>query len=186
MNTIDALVIIDMQKAYFETEPLANQKTRLATNCNQLVEYFTQQHKPIFMVRTVHQRDRSTWTLSMLEDNQGYLFEGDEHTEAIDELDELDAKRAIEVIKLRDSAFFETNLKELLDESRIKSIAICGVSTQNCILQTAVDAYSYNLRVTIVKDAIASTEPSFQDTVLRMLAKDYRQDIVRVDDIISA
>jgi nicotinamidase-related amidase len=183
MNTIDALVIIDMQKAYFETEPLVNQKTLLAASCNQLVEYFTQQHKPIFMVRTVHQRDRSTWTLSMLEDNQGYLFEGDKHTEAIDELD---AKGAIEVIKLRDSAFFETNLKELLDESRIKSIAICGVSTQNCILQTAVDAYSYNLRVTIVEDAIASTEPSFQDTVLRMLAKDYRQDIVRVDDIILA
>lgn len=118
----------------------------------------------------------------MLEDHQGYLFEGDEHTELVDELD---VRGATEVIKLRDSAFFETNLKELLDERHIGSIAICGVSTQNCILQTAVDAYSYNLRVTIVEDAIASTEPGFQDTVLRMLAKDYRQDIVRVKDIVT-
>lgn len=180
MNEIDALVIVDMQKAYFEAEPLKSQRRQLATLCNQLIDAFTTQQKPIYMVRTVHQRDQSTWTLSMLNDQQGYLFEGDEHTELIDELEDVNS---VEIIKLRDSAFFETNLIDKLRQRNVKHVAICGVSTQNCILQTAVDAYSYNLRVTIVKDAIGSTEPKFQDMVVEMLKNDYRQNIKHTSDL---
>lgn len=42
---------------------------------------------PVFVITMVHSRDRSTWTLSMLEDDQGCLFSGDPGTELIHEIE---------------------------------------------------------------------------------------------------
>ncbi len=178
-----ALLVIDMQEAFFEQPSLASQKERVVEHCNKLIRHFNKQAMPVFLVHTEHTLTHETWTLNMLDDKQGYLFAGDEHTRVVAGLLVGKAKH---IVKIRDSAFFKTNLHHQLESLGVRHVVICGVSTQNCILQTAVDAYSYNFRVIVASDAIATHEPTLHEPALDLLERDYRQQIIDTDTIIAS
>lgn len=170
--TQTALVIVDMQKAYFRNDALEAARDELTSTCNELIDQARRRDIPVFNVVTKHARDRSTWTLNMLDDGEGYLFEDDEDVEVVDGLQ---IEKAIEVVKTRDSAFFDTTLYEELKQRNIETVVIAGVSTHTCIFQTAADAYAHNLRVVLAGDAIASHEPSLHQGALDLLWQEYRQ-----------
>ena len=73
-----ALLVIDMQNAYFEAPELAAQQEQLVASCNRLLEGFKAGGHKALMVGTEHERDKSTWTLNMLDDDQGFIFRGSE------------------------------------------------------------------------------------------------------------
>jgi maleamate amidohydrolase len=58
------------------------------------------------------------------------------------------------LVKKRPSAFMGTALLELLAERGIDSVLLAGGSTSNCVRATCVDAMSYNLRATVIEDAV--------------------------------
>lgn len=58
--------------------------------------------------------------------------------------------------KTRYSAFSGTDLEIRLREREIEEIHIVGVSTDICVLHTAVDAYNKGFKIVIHKDACAS------------------------------
>lgn len=167
-----ALLIIDMQKAFFEDDSLGRQQETLVGACNSAIADARESGNPVYVIRTVHQRDKSTWTLSMLDDDQGFLFSGTEQAEPVDGLD-IDGFP--ELVKTRDSAFFGTDLLQRLRNLGIDTVALAGVSTQNCIAQTGADAYANNVRVVYAKDAIASTNDEYAHHVLTVLVDEYRQ-----------
>ena len=176
-----ALVIIDMQKAYFNNDALKQQQASLTDACNQLINYAHAQDMPVYNVRTQHKRDTSTWTLNMLEDEQGYLFEGDNDCENVAGLQ---TEQTIEILKTRDSAFYKTSLEDLLRIRNIDKLIICGVSTHTCVSMTAADAYAANIKVTLITDAIASHNPSLHEPALYLLQDEYRQTAKTVNDLI--
>jgi nicotinamidase-related amidase len=167
-----ALLVIDMQKVYFESPILHARQAKLVAACNQLIGYCQSRGDPVVIVRTEHEPDHSTWTLNMLDDQQGYLFKGDEQTNM---LDDLQTSNLPVMTKTRDSAFFATDLVERLRILGVERLIIAGVSTHTCIAQTAADAYAANLRVVLAKDAIATHRPEFHDTTLELLWMEYRQ-----------
>lgn len=167
-----ALVLVDMQNAFFEDPRLERRQERLLGHCNDLVAAARGGGMPVFNIRTIHKRDKSTWTLSMLDDDQGFLFEGTTQTY---NLSGLDTTGSIEVIKHRDSSFWGTDLLHQLNRHHIDSMVLAGVSSHTCIASTASDAYAANLRVALAIEAMASTDPEFENTTLRLLEKEYRQ-----------
>lgn len=169
-----ALVLVDMQNAFFEDQRLETRRERLIGHCNDLVAAARRGAMPIFNVRTIHKRDKSTWTLSMLDDDQGFLFEGTPQTH---NLSGLDTRDAIEVIKHRDSSFWGTDLLQQLRRHHIDSIVLAGVSSHTCIASTASDAYAANLRVALAYEAVASTDPGFENAALKFLKNEYRQEL---------
>lgn len=177
-----ALLIIDMQNAYFNNEALEQKRTELTVACNKLISAAGQRNIPVFNVVTEHKRDRSTWTLNMLEDGQGYLFEGDDDAANIDGL-KLDS--AMRVAKTRDSAFYDTTLHALLHDKDIDTVILVGVSTHTCMMQTAADAYAHNYKVLIAKDAVATHAPAFHENALALLKKEYRQDVYESIELIE-
>ncbi|MDH5750084.1 MAG: isochorismatase family protein [Rhodospirillales bacterium] len=60
----------------------------------------------------------------------------------------------IVVNKSKPSAFFSTPLMNYLTLLQVDQVIITGGSTSGCVRATAVDAYSNNLRVTVVEDAV--------------------------------
>lgn len=62
-----------------------------------------------------------------------------------------------------------------LNRHHIDSMVLAGVSSHTCIASTASDAYAANLRVALAIEAMASTDPEFENTTLRLLEKEYRQ-----------
>lgn len=177
-----ALLLIDMQEGFFETEDLAQHRARLASACNKLAAAARKAGLPVIAVRTVHKKDKSTWTLKMLEDDQGYLFEGTGQARI---LPELDLAGSIELIKRRDSAFWATELLTLLLQHRVASLILAGVSSETCIAATATDAFSANLPVFLALDALASADPDFEDVTLKFLEEHYRQRILSSEQLIA-
>ena len=177
-----ALLVIDMQNAYFNNDALEQQRSALVLSCNDLIAQAIKQNIPVINIVTEHKRDKSTWTLNMLDDGEGYLFEGDNET-AVDDV--LELVGATTIVKTRDSAFYGTDLYTLLDEKDIESVILAGVSTHSCIMQTAADAYAHNLRVILAHDAIASHDPDFEEMTYGLLAQEYRQKICSNAEILS-
>lgn len=175
-----ALVIIDMQKAFFESEPLKTRQGGLVASCNELISSAHNHNIPIYTVRTIHSRSRDTWTLNMLDDDQGFLFPDEEKSSYVDGLDTDDSK---EIIKTRDSSFWQTDLLSLLRSQGIETIVLCGVSTQLCITHTATDAYSANIRVELATDAIATHEPQLHEIFLKFLQSEFRMKLLSNSEI---
>jgi nicotinamidase-related amidase len=177
-----ALLIIDMQNAYFETPELAAKQERLVASCNRLLEGFTFNGHKAFLVGTEHERDKSTWTLSMLDDDQGFIFRGSKQAEAVPGLvtDGLP-----QLSKTRDSAFMGTDLLSRLRNWDADEVVLAGVSTHNCIAQTGADAFAHNIRVTYAEDAMASEDSQDAADMLRILSTTYRQPVQSNDAILA-
>jgi maleamate amidohydrolase len=56
--------------------------------------------------------------------------------------------------KAKPSAFFGSGLGERLKELGVDSLIVCGGTTSGCVRATVVDAFSHDLRVAVVEDAV--------------------------------
>ena len=110
--------------------------------------------RPVFLVRTEHARDRSTWTLNMLADDEGFAFPGTRQAALLDGVAAA-APDAVEVAKTRDSAFHGTGLAAELRGRGVDRLLLCGVSTHSCIAETATAAFALDFHAAIATDAIA-------------------------------
>lgn len=177
-----AVLVIDMQNAYFEDPVLAAERDRVVRECNRLTAAARDAGCPVILVCTEHERDKSTWTLSMLDDDQGFIFTGSDQAAFVSGLE---ADGLPRIVKTRDSAFFGTDLLLRLRNSGAENLVLAGVATHNCVAHTASDAYANNFRVTYAQEAIASNRPEYADDVLRVLADEYRQSVAGTQDIIA-
>jgi nicotinamidase-related amidase len=167
-----AVLVIDMQNAYFEDPALAVHRERVTAACNELIATATAHGAPVLLVKTEHERDRSTWTLNMLDDQQGFIFRGSPQADFVPGL----ATSGLpQLSKTRDSSFIGTDLLWRLHNWRVESLVLAGVSAHNCIAQTAADAFAHNFRVVHAVDAIAGTDPAAETLTQNLLAREYRQ-----------
>lgn len=176
----DALFLIDLQEAFFESEQLQGARPELVAAIDRLTAAAHAAGVPAFLITTEHSRDRSTWTLTMLDDGRGFLFHGDETTRAIDELDTEGLTR---IEKARDSAFFGTDLLLRLGNLGVDTVLLAGVSTHACIAQTARDAFANNVRAQVITDAIAEDRPEHHASVLQLLVDDRQVGTTTVDEV---
>jgi nicotinamidase-related amidase len=174
-----ALLIIDMQNDYFADDELARCRDDLVAICNRLIHRARATGAPVIEARTVHARDKSTWALNMLEDDQGMALADSEGAERVAGLEEPDEV----VVKTRDSAFYATELEELLARHDVRRIVLTGVSTESCIAATATDAYARNIAVVLVRDGTASVQEELHEQLLDRLEQQYRQEVRWAEDV---
>ena len=138
-------------------------------------------HK-VLLVGTEHERDKSTWSLNMLDDDQGFIFRGSQQAQAVPGLG---TDGLPQLSKTRDSAFVGTDLLSRLRNWGADEVVLAGVSTHNCIAQTGADAFAHNIRVTYAKDATASEDSQDAADMLRILSTTYRQPVQSSDEILA-
>jgi nicotinamidase-related amidase len=177
-----ALLIIDMQQAYFNDPHLKNAKDELIDRCNTLVACAKRHDVPIYNIRTEHAADRSTWTLNMKQDGKEFLVSG---SDEVTPVAGLEINGLPEITKTRDSAFFETDLAEKLHQQGVRKLIICGVSTHSCVSQTAADAYAADFEVVLARDVIATHDPDYHQLSLDILQKEYRQTLGDMQAILA-
>lgn len=166
------VLIIDMQNAFFEDPVLLSSRDALVKACNALIGAARDRGGNVLLVKTEHERDRSTWTLNMLDDNQGFIFRG---TEQADFVPGLLTSGLPQLVKTRDSAFLGTDLLSRLRNWETDTIVLAGVSTHNCVAQTGADAFGHNIRVVYAKAATGSEDGKAAKAMLSILSKEYRQ-----------
>lgn len=72
--------------------------------------------------------------------------------------------------KKRLSAFYPTDLDFLLRQMGVKTVALDGIMTDCCILNTAFDASNRNYRVITVRDLVAGTNEELEGAALKIMS----------------
>ncbi|MUN63225.1 isochorismatase family protein [Kocuria sediminis] len=177
-----ALLVIDMQNSYFDFPELEEQRESVTAKVNELIAAAREGGCPILLIRTQHERDRSTWTVNMHDDGQGFAYPGTEQSQYVAGLD---TEGGVGLVKTRDSAFFDTDLAARLRNLDANRLVLCGISTHSCVAQTAIDAFAHNFRVAVARDAVASENADLSQALLAFLEDEMRQDILHQSDSVA-
>ena len=166
-----ALLVIDLQKWFLEvgSEEKLHLVHGLISKTNELIQYFEANKLPVIKIQTVHKADKSTWNQWALENNSGRLLEGSKEAEYSPEVHVTENETVI--TKTRLSAFLRTNLENTLRQLQCDEVVICGYSTDNCVGQTAIDAYEYDFKVTLAGEAILGTQIEYGKLMLDSLKR---------------
>ncbi len=73
------------------------------------------------------------------------------------------------VLKPRHSAFFGTPLAALLDDLRVDTLVLAGVSAESCVWITACDAHTQGFRLIVPEDCIAGVSAAARNAMLTNL-----------------
>lgn len=176
-----ALLIIDLQRGFFESDDMAAQEDRIVAATNELMRQAAARDLPIFHVVTEHARDKTTWTLSMLSDDQGFNFTGTQQAEPLPDLDRVPGIHLIK--KIRDSGFHATDLAQRLRLARVTRLVIAGVESENCVALTAREAFAYDFEAAIALDAVGSRKPERGRQALEDNRDEVRQPLLRLAEV---
>src|ERR1044072_1090021 len=126
-----ALLVIDMCQDFFKEGRLQELRPSLTTSINELTTHFRKISIPIIWVRQEFKPDLSDAFLSMRQQKTKITIIGTGGEKVLTEL--CFHKSDLEVIKKRYSAFFRTNLDEVLASIAPTHLVIAGVNTHACI-----------------------------------------------------
>jgi nicotinamidase-related amidase len=182
-----ALLIIDMQRDFLEAggfgEALGNDVSFLQAAvepCLQLLSAARERHVLVLHTREGHRADLSD--APDLKVNRGPLHQrigavgpmgrilvrGEPGHDLIAALYPIAGEPIID--KPGKGAFYATDLQALLTNRGIKTLIVCGVTTEVCVHTTVREANDRGFRCVVVGDACASYFPEFHEVGLRMIA----------------
>ncbi|MCX4028188.1 isochorismatase family protein [Endozoicomonas sp. SM1973] len=150
-NNRSILLVHDMQKYFLSLFP-SSLRRELVENCQKLVSYARKHHIPV--VYTAQRGNMTEKERGLLIDIWGKGMSRDPaHTAITEEIVPQDEEAVL--AKWRYSAFHSTPLDKIFLEHKRDQIIICGVYAHIGVLASAVDAYSRDIEVFLVQDAIA-------------------------------
>lgn len=174
MQSRAALLVVDMQNAYCSSKGRlrsagvdTNSQEKIVSPVSKLVQacrgYF-----PIIWTRQVYLPERVAGTMPH-NARRGVTPSprGTWEAEIVDELKGVMGDDDEVIDKYRMSAFFETHLDSYLKTLGVRTIAVCGVSTNACVDSTIRDAYFRDYQCILVSDCVACSHPDLGAATLR-------------------
>jgi nicotinamidase-related amidase len=180
------LLIIDMQRDFIEPggigEAIGNDVSLLRKTvgpCRQVLQAARDAHLFIAHTREGHRPDLSDAAPSKLLRGRfacgigdlgpmgRLLVRGEHGHEIIPELAPLPGEPIID--KPGHGAFYATDLLHILTRRRIKTLIVCGVTTEVCIHSTVREANDRGFECLVPEDCVGSYFPEFQRAGLEMI-----------------
>ncbi|MCA1564016.1 MAG: cysteine hydrolase [Acidobacteria bacterium] len=87
------------------------------------------------------------------------------------------------VLKAKHSAFFETPLDTLLAYLDAKTLILCGIAGNICILFSANDAYMRDYHLVVPADCVVSNTPEENQYALQQIQQVLKGDITPSEDL---
>lgn len=139
-----ALVLIDIQKAFNDVSYWGGDRNNVNAEqkAGELLEIWRTKKLPIFHIQHCSSNPNSI----LNEINAGNEFQ--------DVVKPIEGENIIK--KHVNSAFIGTNLKELLDDAKIKNLVIVGLTTDHCVSTTTRMAGNFGYETYLVSDATAT------------------------------
>ncbi|GAA1793909.1 isochorismatase family cysteine hydrolase [Actinomadura chokoriensis] len=190
-----ALLVIDMQNGFLDDKGsmaavgLPHQALRPAiAGCRTLVDAARAAGVPVIFTRYVFQPGYADGGIlpnhivpAMKE--VGSLADGSWDAEIIDEL--APAEGEIVIDKSRPSSFYGTRLEPVLTALGVRSLVLCGVTTNICVETTARDAGQRDYYVHVVRDATAEFDEARHEHALTGIGFLFGW-ITTMDDVLAA
>ncbi|NTW36948.1 MAG: cysteine hydrolase [Syntrophobacteraceae bacterium] len=170
-----ALLIIDMLNDFMDPRGAlycGDEGRGIIPVIQSLVHQFTRDGHPVIYLRDAHRPDDLEF-----DRYPAHAVRGTWGSQIIPELDPPTGCRVID--KTRYSAFYGTELEDVLAECRPEEVWVTGVVTSICVMDTAGDLVNRDYHVIIPVDAVADFDPEFGDFALRRMERVYKAKIVR-------
>ena len=160
-----ALLIIDMQNAFINTEgslsKMGLDTSRTSTVIDPIKELkkeFKAQNRPVIYIQHTHRADRTdagiiAKVFPPIMD-LGHCIEGTWDGEIIDELKPETDDYIVK--KHRFSAFYNTQLEDVLRGLGIETLVVTGIATNVCVESTVRDAFYRDYNVFVPRETTAS------------------------------
>jgi biuret amidohydrolase len=179
-----ALIVIDMQRDFLEPggfgEMLGNDVSLLrstiaptarvlhrARELSLLVIHTREGHRPDLSdcppAKLVRNGDRFIGTDGPM---GRILVRGEHGHDIIEELAPLAGEPVID--KPGKGAFYATDLESVLRNNRIKTVVVCGVTTEVCVHTTVREANDRGYECVVLEDCVGSYFPEFQRVAIAM------------------
>ena len=161
------LIVIDMLYDFLDAWE-ADRRARLIERTNRLIGVFRSAALPVIWIRQEFKADLSDGFLEMRDKGISVTIEGTRGAEIHRDLGYRSSDRTI--VKKRYSAFFGTNLDEVLNEIGATWIVLAGLNTHACIRMAAIDAYQRDFRVVLAAECIESHDDAHARISLSYMA----------------
>ena len=165
-----ALLIIDVNYNFTgdKPEPILESVKRFRTSCGaegwdgvqairELLAVARQKHVPTFYTTAEENRANSNvliggWAAKSNRTSEDMTDHWEKSNQIVDEI----APQPGDIIvrKQKPSAFFGTPLISMLTEIHTDSLLVCGTTTSGCVRASVIDAFSYNLKVSVVEECV--------------------------------
>ncbi len=188
-----ALLIIDMQNAFIHKEGslskmgLDTSRTSIVIEpIKRLKAEFKKHNRPVIYIQHTHNPDGSDAGLVAKVFppimNLGHCFDGTWDAEITEELKPEENDYIVK--KSRYSAFYKTQLEDVLKELDVEILVIVGLATNVCVESTIRDAFYRDINVFVPREATASfTEEAEMGAIGNFNFAFAR--VVKMDDIID-
>jgi len=158
-----ALLVIDMVKDSLDPSknlPITPSALRIVDPINRLAESFRKASCPVVFATDAFRREDFIFTGKM----KPYSLEGTRGAEVADELQREEGD--LWLPKPRFSAFFRTGLDEWLKARDVTLCTVAGITTNFCVLTTAMDALCCDFKAVLLEDCTtAATENIHRQTL---------------------
>ena len=138
----DPLIVIDVQKAFFDPEWGNRNNPDAEANIEKLIGHWREMERPIIFVQHVSQNPNS------------FFYHEKEGVEFMDFI--LPLEDDIVLTKSVNSAFIGTALYQILVDLKSEHVVITGLTTNHCVETTTRMAGNYGFNPILVSDATAT------------------------------
>lgn len=175
-----ALIVIDMLKDFINKDGAlycGEMATQMVPHIVKRINEYHENGLPIFFLCDNHDKDD-------LEFNRfpKHCVAGSKGSKIIKELDHIRGKNVHVVFKTRFSGFYDTTLKNDLDECGLTPensvIEICGVCTHICVSDTAGDFANRNYFTVVNKNCVGDFDKDMHTFALKRMNNIYGTEII--------
>jgi nicotinamidase-related amidase len=159
-----ALIVVDMQRDLCSDPRRSAQVNEMLPHLRELIAHFDRHGESVVYTRF----ELSANDPQFARFGDVYCVEG---TEGAQLIPELTPPLGHVITKRKHSAFYETELDELLVAHGAGEVFLAGLQTQICILTTAADASFRGYRVIVVDDCVVSTHDETKLDALDWIAR---------------
>jgi nicotinamidase/pyrazinamidase len=172
-----ALLIIDMVKDTFDEKrnlPITALATRIIEPIRRIAADFRSHGWPVVFATDAFREGDFIFTARM----KPYSLKGTLGAEVIDELGR--EQSDLWLPKPRFSAFFKTTLEGWLKERKVTLCAVGGITTNFCVLTTAIDAVCCDFKAVILENCSAAASEKVHQQTLDNYRKSALYPLLRV------
>jgi nicotinamidase-related amidase len=168
-NSRAALVIVDMQTFFFRDPERRINLEQVVKNINRLSVFFDSRSLPVIHVISAFKADGSNWDLKMKAAGKAEMIENTDEIAILPEV--LVRPNHVILTKTRYSAFFKTNLAELLHSQKIDRVVVVGAYTHYCVNATIFDAFCHDFVPCLISDAVLSHLPGEAELMIARMRR---------------
>lgn len=172
-----ALLIIDMVKDNFDESrniPITSLARELIQPINRLSRVFRESGWPVVFSTDAFKKDDFLFQGKL----SPHSLEGTEGAEPIDELER--EGQDLWLPKPRFSAFFGTDLDVWLREREVTLCAVAGITTNFCVLTTAMDAVCSGFKAVILEDCATASSREIHEHTLDIYRRNVLYPLLRI------